>query len=944
MASLADMLSGKSEETLKKLAAKNPGSKKKTDSSKYKVRMPDFVAVDLETTGLDRRTDRVTEIGMVQYIGGKEVASFSMLVNPQRDIPEFIQKLTGITNEDVKSAPTFKEIAGDVLDFIGRLAICGHQVDFDFNFLNMELEKAGYKKLRNWQIDTLSTARMLLTNEEGYALGKVAAALDIELENAHRALDDAKASGEICLRLLPKIGDLAPETRKKLAEFAPFSLTRKILEASVKNYKPKKKDIKPVSWKVLESRSSDYKVSHDELNDLLVTGGAVDRVLPKYHYREEQEEYARLVADSLNGGSIAALEAGTGTGKSLGYLLPAALWSINRGERVVISTNTKNLQDQLVDIDLPLIKKVVGEELTFATLKGRGNYLCKAGLESYLAGETGSVSVRERGAMMPLIKWADETKTGDIEQLNSFNQRYHNRIWTLISAENKRCDKTCPHFEDCFMINAKKRAQAAHILVINHALFYSDITAASNFAGNAGALIIDEAHQLEGSGHRMLRVEIDTKRIEGVTEFVQQLFNTINAVAQKSDDIRFTESVVEMKRVVKRLRKNHTQLLEELTAWGNRHEKDADEKHNGISTISYGAKPFGPLSGLAGYKIALTDIYEIMEELRQTGDRALENSVAYYELKSGVDSVTQLRADLHYITDADTAGDIFWMEIPETRKWIKLVGTTLDVAEFLEGFWKEFRRPVVFTSATLSYKDDLNYFIKRIGIEQYSPVAAQFNTHFDMSNTLFLSRPDAPEPVGNEFVAYTADQIVAMHNSFEKNTMVLFTNNNFLRQVYEELEKRFTDKKSPLFAQGISGNRAWIQQQMKEVRGAVLLGAGSFWEGVDIPGDGCEIVVIPKLPFPVPSHPLAKALADQAGEAGRNGFVDYHLPEALLKFKQGTGRLIRHAHDRGVLLVLDCRMDAKPYGKKFINLVNSEHKTVGSTDEMIGSMKQFFEE
>ncbi len=688
MASLADILGSKSTESLKKLAPKKTDSEKKISSNSdfYEVKMPDFVAVDLETTGLDRKNDRITEIGMVQYINGKEVASYSRLVNPRREIPEFIVNLTGITNEAVADAPYFEDIMDEVLDFIGRLAICGHQVDFDFNFLNIELGKAGQKKLRNWQIDTLSTARMLLTNEEGYALGKVAKALGIKLENAHRALDDAKASGEICLKLLPKLGELPPETRKKLAEFAPFSLTRKILEKSVRNYSdsssPKKN--KTESFKSIEPIDPHFEVSNDQLNELLVTGGDVSKNVERYHYREEQESYAQIVADSLNNGTAAAIEAGTGTGKSLGYLLPASLWAYNRGERVIISTNTKNLQDQLINSSLPIVQKIVGDELRFSSLKGRSNYLCKDGLDSFLAGETGTVSVRERGAMMPLIKWADETITGDIEELNSFNQTYHTQIWNLISAENKQCGKSCPHFSDCFMINAKKRANSSHIVVVNHALFYSDITAGASFTGEAGALIIDEAHQLESSGHRMLRAEIDTKRIEGLTEFVQQLFNTINVISKKSSNISFVESVIEMKRVVKRLRKNHKQLLEELMAWGKSNEARAEEHHNKISVISYSDRAFRSLSGLAGYKLALNDIFEIMEEIRQTGDIELANSVAYPELKSGVDQASQLRADLIYVTESNTDGDIYWMEVPESGKWIKLIGTTLDVAEFLD--------------------------------------------------------------------------------------------------------------------------------------------------------------------------------------------------------------------------------------------------------------------
>ena len=945
MASLAEMLSGKSKEKLNTLSKQNSQSKKSNKKSDtFKVRIPDFVAVDLETTGLNKKQDRVTEIGMVLYVGGKEVASYSKLINPEMPIPKEIVKLTGITDEAVKNAPKFSEIADEVLDFIGRYAICGHQVDFDFNFLNVELERAGYKKLRNWQIDTLSTARMLLTNEEGYNLGKVALSLGIDLENAHRALDDARASGEIALKLLPKLGELPPITRKQLAHFAPFSLTKKILEASVKNCKIEgnKSQNKRDFGKIIPTNEN-YKLSKDEINSLLISDGKVSSLIKGYQYRESQEEFANIVVDCLNGNKKGVVEAGTGTGKSLSYLLPSSLWALNLGKRVVVSTNTKNLQDQLVEKELKNIKKIVGEKLTFTTLKGKGNYLCKEGLENFLSGKTGNVSTRERSSMMPLIKWAYETKTGDIDELNSFNQKYYSKIWNIISAENKRCSIACPHFNDCFMLNAKEKARNSHIVVVNHSLFYSDILTNSSFVGRADAIIFDEAHNLEKAGLRILSVSVDTKRIDTTLDSIQQISTTIQNRSKKSDSRLLEEHSRIVKKIVKRFRKNYDQLVEEIINWGSSLEGNADEKHNGISVIQYKEKVLGRYSGVSGFKIALDDSIDELNEISQLGSEITISEALVNEIKSAIIELTQLRADLRFVVDANSEDDIFWLEIPENHRWFKLIGNSITVDSFLENFWKNSNIPTILTSATLTYKDDLSYFIDRIGLKDFTPITAIITSDFKTDNRLFISRTDTPEPVGHGFISHIADELFELREKFKRNMLVLFTNNATIKEVYDLLEAKFEGKHKPVFAQGISGNRAWITQQMNEVEGAILLGSGSFWEGVDIPGSSCEIVVIPKLPFPVPSHPLTKAIAEHTAEIrGRNSFIDYHLPEALLTFKQGVGRLIRHHNDRGVLIVLDPRINEKGYGKKFITLINNEHFALSSKDDMYKKMEEFF--
>jgi ATP-dependent DNA helicase DinG len=946
MPSFAELLAGKGDESLKKIQEEN---KKKSppqnsNSDFFKIKMPDFVAVDLETTGLDRKSDRVTEIGMVKYIGGVEVDSYSTLINPGKPIPKEIVRLTGITDEAVTNAPKFEEVTGEVLEFIGRLAICGHQVSFDFNFLNIEFAKAGLPKIKNWQIDTLTTARTLLPAEEGYALGKVANKLGIKLENAHRALDDARASGEIALKLLPKIGELPPHTRKTLAEIAPFSLTKKIFESSVRHIKTDKPKAQPtITQKPIQPIDSEFLLTDSTIDELFSEDGKLSELVSSYTKRDEQVSFAKDVATTLNQSTLTAIEAGTGTGKSLAYLLPVAKWAFERGERVIVSTNTKNLQEQLASSELQTIKKVISKDLTFTVLKGKNNYLCLKGWESFISGETASLSARERGSVMPLITWADSTKTGDIEEQNSFNRNYFSQIWATISAEGKNCSG-CSHFNNCFMQNAKRKARASHIVVVNHALFYSDIIRGSDFIGDAGAIVIDEAHQLEKRGHQMLQVDLDSNKFKAYIDFIQQaVTTTVNATKNENDE-KFKDSMKELKKVLKKLRKQSESFMSELSNWLINNQNNSTDRNGNMLTIPIEDRPFRGSSPLAGLRLAFDDIVDAINLVRQSGRSFLEDTISDEELKQSSDSTTQMRADVNYLADANTEGDIFWLEGPKDQRWIKLVGTTLAVGDFLESFWKEFGRPVICTSATLSPKKELKYFAKRAGLTNLDTVLKQYKTPFDSSRVKFIGTTFSPEPTDINYHIFVADRLEELRDKTGRNILVLFTNNSFLNKVYEELISREEGKKHRVFAQGISGNRAWIQKQMSEVKSAILLGSGSFWEGVDIPGEACEIVVIPKLPFPVPTHPLSKALADEAEKTGRNGFVDYFMPEALLAFRQGAGRLIRHTDDRGILLVLDNRMVNKGYGKQFIKTVESELVKPSNSNELLLEVESFFSE
>jgi predicted DnaQ family exonuclease/DinG family helicase len=908
----------------------------KSNRQKYQAnwsKIPDFVAVDIETTGLSKTKDRITEIAAIKFVDGKISEEFSTLINPKIDIPQKITQLTGIDNEIVKDAPEFVEIMDELIAFVGRLAICGHNVDFDISFLNAEIKRNRGKEINNWNIDTLILSRIILELEEGYALTRVANHLNISLENAHRALDDARASGLIAVRLIPKIKDVPVLSRARIVSNS-VGFTKKIFERTLTGYIPPKKikyEVVP-NVKPLKPNGKIFEVSNTQLKKYF--NSKLGQVIRRYRSRPEQLEFAQIVAGALNKGNICAIEAGTGTGKTMGYLVPAMLAAIGKNERIVISTATKQLQNQLIEKDLPALAITLeGKEgkISAAVLKGKNNYICRKAFEKIISGDVPGISPKERGALLPIIKWYEKTKTGDIDEQNAFHRRGNKQLWDMLSTKNRHCNCNCEHNHTCFLVKARRYAMAANIVVVNHAFFYSDIVSGNEIMQNAAAIIFDEAHRLEETGYYSLQTEIDTHSLGNAVENFQHihtvLYNITKAIpAEEAEDKNnrdFIDDVIKLKHIIYNFRKASENFLETISQYliDNADEKSADQT-NSILTKSYRDNPFKEFDGLKGMMVNISEFTEILRLMRQVyRDRFSADDNIDAQISAGDKMAQQLKADMKYLSEAQTVGDLFWIEGPPSKKWVKLTGTTTNIKNFLTPFWQQFQKPVIFTSATLSPTKDIGYFADRVGISDLNPVLKQFTTEIIGENLFFGAALDTPEINTPEFNVYTAQIIKDLSAKFQKNTLVLFTNNENLEQVYNELCK---DGKNPLvFAQGISGNNAWIQRQMRDVRGAVLLGSGSFWEGVDMPGDQCEILIIPKLPFPVPTHPLQKQLAANAESDGKNGFMNYSLPETLLKFRQGAGRLIRKSDDMGAFLVLDSRIVHKPYGKFFVDLMSS---------------------
>ena len=921
---------------------KQPYHKNDRPRRKPTIFIPDFVAIDVETTGLLFKSDRIIEIGAVKFVGRKEVETWSTFINPGVPVPPAITDLTGITDENLRGAPGFADIADALLTFIGELPICGHQIEFDATFMKEELKRLKHDALKNQWIDTALLSRLLLDPRGRFSLKYVSEKLDITLDNAHRALHDARASGEIALKLLPKLAEFPDNIRRTFAASAPASLVKSLVYKSLTGQKPGvqfdiKKE-KPLSR--LTTPEEFFPVERDTVTALFSEEGKLAAEHEGFTPRPAQQQMAGGVIDALNTHSFYIAEAGTGTGKSLAYLIPAAQWAIANSTRVLISTRTRNLQDQLMESDLPLAESVTEGDLRYTVLKGRRNYLCVNRFRQLLTGAIGNLSPRERFAILPLLVWSHKTSTGDIEEQNQFNPKWFSKIWNLISAEHHECGgRRCPMFSTCFFQRARNKALGSHIVIINHALFFSDICSEASFLGNTGPIIFDEAHHLESSGHRFLRVEIDTNRLNLFTEIINNLvirFGTLK------DEKKIYERGKTLRSTLKRFRKTSGEFLAALTAWAKeQHPQTPDYQ------ITCKEEQFVNLAATGAFVQCILDIADNLIDCKQAikSHPDAEDFESYeLEAQSCIERASQLKADAAYLIAAKTEDHVFWIEGNHAKGWSKLCGVPLDVGALLSEIWERTRGAVIFTSATLSIAESFDYFKRTTGIafHEERTAADLFKSPFSGRQAIAGAVRLSPLPDAPEFPAYVAQTIATLHMTYNKNILVLFTANTMLTAVNSILREEPSITKQQLLSQGIGTSRQILLEEFKKGSGMILLGTDSFWEGVDVPGEACEIVVIPRLPFPVPSHPLTQAIAHRMQEKNGESFFSYSVPEAVIKFRQGTGRLIRSSTDRGALVILDNRIITKGYGKQFIRSIDTPLTPFETVDEMTAAITAFF--
>ena len=901
--------------------------------------MHSIVAIDIETTGLDENRDSIIEIAAVKFKGSRIEDEWSSLVNPNRHIPEFITGLTGIDDAMVRQAPRLREIIHELEAFVAGAPIVGHNVRFDLGFLQKQIPFS-----TNPVIDTYELAAVLLPSASRYNLGALGKELGILLPATHRAMDDAKVTMAVLNRLFEMAAGLPAELVAEIlrlseplawgASYVFEEVMRARAKEGIRPRKAKQNVGAPTGdrrFPPLQTPDSPLGLDLEEVASILEYGGPFSQYFESYEHRPEQVEMLKAVTNALSRGNHLMVEAGTGVGKSFAYLIPAALFAIQNNTRVIISTNTINLQDQLIQKDIPDLRAALNIDLRAAILKGRANYLCPRRLENLK--HFGPRNVDEMRVLAKVMIWQLANQSGDRAEVN-LNGNAEREVWLRLSAEDDACTtETCLKRTGgaCPFNRAKSAAQSAHLLVVNHALLLSDVATGSKVLPDYSFLIVDEGHHLESAttnalSFRLTQFDLERmlKEIGGSNAgILGRVLGATHEVLRPSDFGLLQQRVNRATDLAFRLEQLNREFFSTVSGFATL-QREGQQQSNyswqsrvlpstrtlpGWDEVELSWDAAGETMGLL--LNALAEIHKAASELYSDGHDQLEDVIG--DISNIYRRLTEAHANISGMIGKPDQGQIYWIEVNPNGNRLSLNAAPLRVGELIERYlWHE-KASVVLTSATLTAHNEFQYLRNTLGADEADEMQLGSPFDYELSTLLYIPN-DIPEPNVNGYQQALDRAIIATARTTGGRMLVLFTSYAALKKTSAAITGPLASEDIYVYEQGDGASPNSLLESFKSTERAVLLGTRSFWEGVDVPGTSLSVVMITKLPFDVPTDPLIAARS----EMYEDPFSEYYLPEAILKFRQGFGRLIRTASDRGVVAILDRRVLTKQYGRLFL--------------------------
>jgi len=912
-----------------------------------------YVSLDLEMTGTDPETDEIIEVGAIRFTLDGQVERLQSLVNPGRSLPFRIRTLTGITDEELQSAPPWEMVTADLRDFIGGSPIVGQQVGFDLLYL----AKNGLRP-SGPVFNTAEIAELLEPGLPEYSLRALTKRYGIPFPVQHRALPDAEAAMALFLLLHARASAIDPLLLVEIVQLTAQSNwpLRHLFRAAERTVTPIAGaipqsgivlDIKPATKSAgspLVPRTKRVHISGAEVSSIFDEVARQPGVYSGFEQRPQQVEMAQAVAAALDEDSHLLVEAGTGTGKSLAYLLPAAVFALRNDERVVVSTSTINLQEQIVNKDVPALRQlleVCGPTDVRATLagfravplKGRANYVCLqkfANLRRQL-----SLTSEESRFAVKILLWLRRTETGDRAEL--ILRPHEEVLWSRISAANVNCFASPTYYVrngTCQLLRARKRAETAHIVVVNHALLLSDIAAGGRVLPAYDRLIVDEAHNLENEATNQFGFQTGQTEIrstlaalhDGTAERELGLIPEIRTALRASDDAQSPRGFVtglldDLAARTDRVRERVPELFARLQAFvANHNSAGGDYDNRLLITTGKRSQPDWQNVELAweNLRVALEVVQDGLGRLHtavsELGSKSMiDHESIVSQIAAQVQALAQLVRNVDAILLHHDAERIAWLTVNRLYGTVSLSSAPLDVGEVLESYLFGRKSSVVLTSATLSTAGNFRYVRQRLGLDEVEELA--LGSPFDYRRAaLVLTPSDIPEPNRLDYQPAVERAVADLVRASDGRALVLFTSHSALRATYRAVKPVLEAHGIKVLGQGIDGTPRDLLDALRADLRTVLLGTSSFWEGVDVAGEALSLLIIAKLPFSVPSDPIFAARSALFDDP----FKAFALPQSILRFKQGFGRLIRHRNDRGVLVVLDRRLRSKAYGRGFL--------------------------
>jgi ATP-dependent DNA helicase DinG len=611
------------------------------------------------------------------------------------------------------------------------------------------------------------------------------------------------------------------------------------------------------------------------IKEVFSDGGSLAGLIDDYQHRPEQEDMAHKIFSAISEGQDLVCEAGTGTGKTVAYLVPALLSK----QKVIISTGTRHLQDQLFQKDLPLVLEALASPATTMVLKGRSNYLCLEHMELAIH-DTKDLNYQNMSDLQEVVQWSSSTKTGDINELGMIEE--NSVIRSRITSTTENClGQSCPSFDDCFVFKNRKAALESDLVITNHHLLLSDMSLREKGFGEvlplADVIVFDEAHQLPELASTYFSQTMSTRQLlELITDIKTADHEEAGDIEELAGSLAKFEKLI---RDVRLVFGREDQRLNWLEVW----EKSL------LSTA------------LPTMLVAFQDVIDILETACGRGkllDNCWQRAKAHYNY---IDTYIETKNE----------ESIRWVEIRGHHLYLNQ--TPVNISETFQQRLSEYNATSVFTSASLAINDDFNYYSRQLGLEECQTQV--WNSPFDYQTQTRLYVPlDLPEPNQFEFFDAFIERTIKLLSYSEGHAFVLFTSHQALKKSADILSKEID---YPIFIQG-QAPRSELLNQFRHTKHGVLLGTSSFWEGVDVKGEALSLVIIDKLPFASPDDPVLQARLNHFSKQGSNPFMDHQVPQAAISLKQGVGRLIRDVTDRGVCVICDKRVIRKAYGKRII--------------------------
>ena len=636
--------------------------------------------------------------------------------------------------------------------------------------------------------------------------------------------------------------------------------------------------------------------------DVLSSDGLISRRLKGFESRLQQIEMAEAVHAAIDNEEHLVVEAGTGVGKSFAYLVPAILAASKRREdksrcRVVVSTHTISLQEQLIQRDIPFLNSVLPVEFSAVLVKGRGNYLSLRRLKNAYERSRTLFESEESQQLQQIHQWANTTSDGSLADLG-FSPM--GTVWDEVRSDHGNClGRKCPTHKDCFYYAARRRVWNADVLVVNHALFFSDLALRRDGASvlpDYDVVVFDEAHTLEDVAASHMGLSVSNGQFT-------YLFNKLyNDRTQKG--LLLQHNLTEAQKLVSRLRFLSDGLFDQIDVWRNEH----DSRNGRVRELLDIENPVSH------------DLREVALIIREYA-AGLDSEEQRINLTSAAERLDGLSISLKSWLGQQESESVYWVETMGGRhRNVKLMSSPVDVSATLQDELFSEVKTAILTSATLAVgKRDFGFYRHRVGLSKATELklGSPFDYPAQVRLVLAEGMPD-PGESPRDYEAAVAERIRQHSEHLQGGAFVLFTSYKMLRNCAQQLRRWFTDQNRLLLCQGQGIQRSTLLDQFRKDGQAILFGTESFWQGVDVPGEALSQVIITKLPFSVPDHPLLEARLEEIRKQGGNPFTDYQVPEAAIKLRQGFGRLIRTSTDSGEVIILDPRIRKKSYGRIFL--------------------------